>query len=156
MQRQIPIDPKKIRGKYEPPKEDSDFSQYDPIDNPLRKPSKPKTPENVANFKPTEKDTRPTDIESVWLAVILIIGALIIPPAISTLFVFRGSSALAYIVQIALAGGALIFNLQNSHLQEKKFPILGFNPNKLITIIACIGIILGTVNLISWLLSGGY
>ena len=147
---QAPINPKKVPGKFTPPTENTDLTA-DPIDNP------PKTnlPPPKAEFIKPVKDTQPINAPSLYLSIMFLLATLLLPVAIPTLFTFQGSSALSAIAQIVLAFATLFFNFQNSHLQAKSFPRLGINPLHIITVIACLALILGAYNLFIWFLSGG-
>jgi len=153
MVRQIPINPKKVYGKFEPPEENTDITA-DPIDSPPEKTYKKDLPKGRATFEQPQKDTRAINISAIWLSVAFLIGAIFISNAIPTFFSFKAAPALGSFVQIALATASLIFNMQNSGLQAKTFPRLGINPLHIITIIDLILIFLGIVDLFGHLFNG--
>jgi|GEM_PF-3639083 len=153
---QTPIDPSKIHGKFTPPAQNTDITA-DPIDNPPEKsPQKsPNLPKPAAMFEERQKDTRPVNGVAIYLSVAFLAMAILIPFAISKITVTAAGAGLSYVIQIACALASLVFNMQNPNLQEKKYPVLGFNPLHTITIICCILILFGAWSLLSFIISGG-
>lgn len=131
------LDPTKVPGKsqFAPPKKSTDITA-DPIDSPPQKPTS-----TTAKFEVKTKDPHPINTPAIYLAITLTILAALIP-------ILPIPGLVASTLTIAVALAALIFNMQNTHLQAKSFPRLGFNPLHLITILDLYLIITSAIALV--------
>lgn len=145
--RETPIDPRKIHGKYVPDKKNTDVDA-DVIDKPVERSWKKGVPPEQAEFYVPEKDPKVVDEMAIWLAVACLVGAALV----------SGIVPLAWMRYTVVAVGgfvALVFNMKNTHLQAKKFPVLGFNPLHLLTLAGCGWILWGGLGLLFYLVTFG-
>lgn len=141
------IDPAKIRGKYIPKEPNTDIDA-DPITSPPEQSYKKDLPKEPAEFIKKKKDPISIDQVSLWAAIVFTLGAFIISAAIP----IKGFSIP---VKLGLATTALVFNMKNTHQLQKTYPVLGFNPLNIITIVDIILILWALYDFLIFALSLG-